>query len=440
MDYKSQLKQKMTDTWERGKVILDRAEAAKRDLTPAEEAEFRKLNEDLDAIGQQIQATTEREANEASVRALFAEIEGRAPGAGGGSSSREFVRASDLLPATVTRGQSFNDHPIVKRSIETSTVQDQAVIGQHGGLANLIRSMSTTSGSAVVPTVWAGSIIDRARNMSAVIQAGAHVVPMEAKVVQIGRLTGDPTAAFRAEQSAITASDPTFDNVTLTATTMNTLVKGSLEWFQDAENSEEVVRNAIAQAMALQLDKVALYGGTNIGGVDLTAATVPTGVLAELNTSAATSVLPSSGPATNGTTQTAGSFWNEILDTVYTPTDYNEQPNALIWNSKAARMYAKAYDTTGQPLQIPSDVSSLRRFVSNQIPSYTQGTMTSVATDVFCGDWSQLLIGQRLGLTVQVLSELYAATGEIGILATWRGDVAVARPRAFSVFRAIKGA
>lgn len=368
-------------------------------------------------------------------------LDGGKPG-GENAQPGEFVRANDLRPAAVRRGQSFAAHPVTEGMIGRAHERDRAVIGQHGDLGQLIRSMTTTGGSAIVPTVWAGNVIDRARNLSAVLQAGAQIVPMDAKVVQIGRLTADPTATFRAEGTSITASDPTFDNVTLTATTMNALVVGSMEWFQDAENANALVTEAIAKAMASQLDLVALYGSitTGAGSINLATPPNPRGILGALNAVAATSVLPSSGPATNGTTQTAGSFWNEILDTIWTPTDYNEKPNALIWNSKAARMYAKAYDTTGQPLQAPADVASLDRYVSNQIPSYTQGTMANVATDVFVGDFTQLLIGQRLDITIQVLTERYADTGQIGIAATWRGDVQLARPRAFSVFKAIKGA
>jgi hypothetical protein len=32
-------------------------------------------------------------------------------------------------------------------------------------------------------------------------------------------------------------------------------------------------------------------------------------------------------------------------------------------------------------------------YVWNQIPSYRQGTMSNVATDVFLGDFTQMLIG-----------------------------------------------
>lgn len=350
-----------------------------------------------------------------------------------------FIRTVDRLPAVVERHQRIADHPIASEVIARAAARDQAIVGQHGDLGQLVRAMSTTSGAAIVPTVWAADVIDRARNLSAVMQAGARLVPMEAKTVQIGRLTGDPTAAFRAEGSAISASDVTLDNVTLTATTMNALVVSSVEWFQDAPNSEALVQEAIAQAMATQLDLVCLYGSitSGAGSINLPTPNNPRGILGALNAVASTSVL---GGATNGTTQTSATFWNEILDLIYTPRDYNEAPNALIWNSKAARLYAKAYDTTGQPLQVPAEVQAMQRFVSNQIPSYTQGTMTNAATDVFCGDFSQLLVGQRLDLTLQVLNEAYATNGQIGFLATWRGDVGLARPRAFSVHKALKGA
>ncbi len=424
------MRQHETDLLTRMRAI-DEA-AGSRSLTRSQQTDWDALDKELTEV-----QTNIANAEAAQVRsAARAEAAKRWEGGGADSTPGGFVRLNDLKPATLGRDQRFADHDVVRSAADMTRSRDEGIVGAYGDLGGLLRAITTTSGSAIVPTLWLGQLIDKARNFSAVMQAGAQTVPMDAKTVNIGRLTGDPTAAFRAEGSPITASDATFDNVTLTAKTMNSLVIGSVEWFQDAQNANQVVTNAIAQAMALQIDKVALYGGTNVGGVDLTAATNPVGVLANVTTNASSSIL---GNATNGTTQTTGSFWNEILDLIYTPADFNEKPNALLWNSKLARMYAKAYDTTGQPLQAPADVSSLQRYVTNQIPSYTQGTMTSVATDAFCGDWSQLLVGQRLEMTLQVLTERYADNGQIGILATWRGDVGVARPRAFSIYKAIKG-
>lgn len=382
-------------------------------------------------------------AAEQEEREMADRLQERRPGAGPGADDPEgpapFVRLADGRPAAVRRSQRFTDHEVVANYAAARSRAEEAVIGQHGGIGNLIRAMTTTSGSAVVPTVWAGDIIDRARNLAAVFQAGADLVPMDAKTVQIGRLTTDPSAAFRAEGSLIVASDPTFDNVTLDAKTMSALVIGSLEWFQDAPNVDEVVTDAIARAVALQLDLVSLFGGLTTGNEGFSLATPPNprGVLATLLAQAASSVL---GGAANGTAQAAATFWNEVITAIFTPRTFNEAPNALIWNAKLAQQYAMAYDTTGQPLQIPPAVGEVSRLISNQVPSFTSGTMTGRATDLFVGDWRQLLIGQRLDFTVQTLTERYAENGQIGIVAHWRGDVQLARPRAFAVYRYLQGA
>ncbi|WP_436527000.1 phage major capsid protein [Actinoplanes sp. HUAS TT8] len=390
-----------------------------------------------------LDALLAEEAEEARVAALASQVHDSAPRPGGQreASGPVWVRTDtdDRRPAVVARNARWANHEVVAGHAAARAQAEQATVAQFGGMGQFVRALTTSSGSAVVPTVWAGSIIDRARNASQVIQAGAEIVPMNAQTVQIGRLTADPTAAFRTEGSTITASDPTFDNVTLVAKTQSVLVVGSMEWFQDAGNADQLVEEAIAKAIALQLDLTALYGGVTSGSGSINLATPPNprGVLATLLAVASSAVLGNA--ATNGTSQTSTTFYNELLDLIYTPQDNNEVPNALIWNSKLARLYAKAYDTTGQPLGLPADVANMRRLVSNQIPSYTQGTLTT-ATDAFVGDWRQLLIGQRLDLTVQVLTERYAENGQIGIVAHWRGDVALARPRAFAVYRSLKGA
>ncbi len=68
------------------------------------------------------------------------------------------------------------------------------------------------------------------------------------------RLTTDPTAAFRTEGSAITASDPVFDSVQLTATSLTCLTVASMEFLQDAVNADSVIEEATAKSMALTLD------------------------------------------------------------------------------------------------------------------------------------------------------------------------------------------
>ncbi|MEV7009555.1 phage major capsid protein [Streptosporangium sp. NPDC051022] len=437
------------------RAMLDAVEQERRDLTETERTEHGDLLTRIEAQGAEIDRETARLGELERLMTLVRSgrvsyergtgygepvVHGRLPGASRRDPGEPvWIRTDDRRPAALASGERFADHDVVREQIQRQEGSERAVIETHGDLGNLVRAITTSSGSAVVPTVWAGNIIDRARNLAAVLQAGATIVPMPARQVQVGRLTGDPAAAFRTEGSTITASDPTFDNVTLDSKTMSALVVGSMEWFQDANNVDDVVTQAIASAVALQLDLVALYGSITSGAGSISLATPPNprGVLGTLNAVASTSVL---GGQTNGTAQTAGAYWNEVIDTIFTARDFNEEPTGLIWNSKAARQYARAYDSNGQPLAVPSAVAEVPRYVSNQIPSYTQGTMAGRATDLFAGDWRQLLIGQRLNFTIQTLTERYAENGQIGIVAHWRGDVQVARPRAFAVYRALQGA
>lgn len=416
------------------RAIVDRAVSEKRELTAEENQRTDDLLESIETLRKQ----TEKYSKEAVDQAALDETLRKA-GHGSGVGSRrtgDFVYAETGQRAAIAKGESFRSHPLVSEYRESN--EDHA-IAQYGNLGNMIRALTTTGASAVVPAVWAAKLVDLARNKSAVLQAGAQIVPMNAKTVNVARLTGDPAVAFRTEGSAITPSDPTFDNVTLDAKVMSALVIGSFEWFQDADNADQIVMDAIAKAMAQRLDLVALYGGITAGAgtINLPTPPNPRGVLAALN-----AVLPANvlGAAANGTPQTAATYFGEVLDTIYKVRYGNEEPTSLIWNAKLSRQYAGANDTTGQPLRLPADVEALPRLTTNGVPSYTQGTMTNRATDLFAGDWSQLLIGQRLQFTIQVLTERYADNGQIGIVAHWRGDVQPARPAAFAVYRAIQGA
>ncbi|PWC04261.1 phage major capsid protein [Agromyces badenianii] len=421
--------------WERdAKPLADIA--ATRSFTTEEQGKWEAIDAAQRAYSERIKAL-EGQLDLESQLLDFADQLGHTSERNGKASDRN-GKAGDWIDTNTGRAASLRSN----QSFGSAFGQREQVdpdSGKYENLGELTRALTTTGASAVVPVGWESQIIDLARAKSRVIQAGAGVIPMNTKVVNIGRLTGDPTAAFRAEGGSIALSDPTFDNVVLTAQSMSARVKGTREWFEDSDQASRLVQDALAQAIASKIDQVALYGGiiTGAGGINLATPPNPRGILATLNAVKPANVL-GVGPE-NGTTQSASGYWNEILDLLFTVRDNNEEPTALIWNSKAGRQYAKATDSTGQPLSRPADVTEKQILVDNNIPSYTLGTNTT-ATDVFSGDFGQLVIGQRLGLTLQVQNELYSETGEIGIIAHWRGDLAPARPGAFAVYRGLKGA
>ena len=357
-----------------------------------------------------------------------------------------FTRVSDGKDAALRSDMSFRDHELVRAEIERTADRDRYITGTHGDLGQLVRSISTSSGaSAMVPTEWAAQVIDKARNAAVVMQAGATIVPMGSKVEQLARLTQDPAPVFRNEGNAIPATDPAFDNVTLTATSLGTIVVCSVELLQDAPNASEVVQNALAKAMALEIDKAALFGqlgatGTNDEGAAYgLASPYPKGLMKNLVDYNSGSQIVGSFP-TNGTAQTAATPYLEMLAVLYKVLRSNENPSAIVSNTALVQQYDGMLDTMYNPVRKPDSLAKLPWMTTNSIPSYTRGTMSNRATDVFCGDWSQLLVGQRLGLQLRVLTERYAELGQVGLLAFWRGDVAVARPTAFAAYRGLQGA
>lgn len=427
------LKAERKAAWERdGAPIAQLAET--RNLTAEESARFESANAEFDAYGERIKALEASLEQDRALDGLGFLADAKA------DKRAEVWRNIDTGEAAALRkGESIAKHPAYERA--TNAESGDHALANYGTLGAMVRALATGgTGSALVPTLWSGELIDLAREASAIGRAGATIIPMDGKTIQIGRKTGNPSAAFRAENNGPTASDPTFDSVTLTARTMQAIVVGSIEFFQDAPNADQLVMQALAEAMADKLDLVALYGGitTGSGSINLPTEPNPRGVLAALTATKPANVLGAS--ATDGTTPSVASgYWSEVLDAVFTVIDGNETPNALLRSGKLARQYAKAVDTTGQPLRTPEALSSVQQLMVNAIPSYTKGELET-ATDLFVGDWEQLLIGQRLGMEIKPLPELYQGSGQVGVMATWRGDVQLARSSAFSVYRSLAGA
>jgi HK97 family phage major capsid protein len=106
-----------------------------------------------------------------------------------------------------------------------------------------------------------------------------------------------------------------------------------------------------------------------------------------------------------GTNGAALTNYDPLVDAVGTLRDNNENPTAAIYSPRTGRALAKLKDTTNQPLSVPSYLDGVARYETNQIPNtLTQGSST-LASDVFVGDWSQLYVGIRTQLQIQVLSE-----------------------------------
>jgi HK97 family phage major capsid protein len=119
----------------------------------------------------------------------------------------------------------------------------------HGVEARAMGSTSANSGSAVVPDVLSSTVIRLVDSYSAFAQ-NATSVTMPSDVLQFPRRSGGTTAYWIDENTAITASDPTMNQVSLTAKKVTGAVVVASELLQDSIVS---IADFIATELGLSL-------------------------------------------------------------------------------------------------------------------------------------------------------------------------------------------
>lgn len=287
-------------------------------------------------------------------------------------------------------------------------------------IRNALSEGTDSAGGYTVPSLLMAQLIDAMRAKTVAVQAGAITIPLETEKTTIARLDSDPQAGWRLERGAVKESDPTFGAVTFTARSLACLVKVSRELLEDSINIDSAIMMAFAGAMAGELDRVALFGSGT--------APEPRGLF---NTAGVASV-------SMGTNGGALTDYAKMLDAIYeTEINNASAPSAWVMSPRTSRVINGLTDTTGQPLNAPKAISDIPRLVSSAVPvNQTHGTATN-ASPIILGDFSQLLIGVRTQLRIEVMREAFADTLEYAFLAHLRADIAVAQPKAFAIVKGI---
>ncbi|MBA7608525.1 hypothetical protein ES703_15702 [subsurface metagenome] len=271
-------------------------------------------------------------------------------------------------------------------------------------------------GGWLIPETISAKLVDLARNKSCVMQAGATTMKMPTPEMRLVKLTSDPTAYFREEHAAITESDWQLEPLNLKAMTCGCLVKSSIELLEDAKNAGSMLEASMAAAIALEMDRVALYGsGTNEpSGLD---------VLTDVETI---------NKGTNGATITTYDDFSNAVEDIY---DNNGVPNAVIMAPRTYFTIDRLKEgTTNNPLVGPESYQDLKKFVTNQVGiTDTQGTSTA-ASKAFVGDYKQILYAIRKSIEIEVAKSGATNTFakcEVQIRLRTRFDIAVLRPNHF---------
>jgi HK97 family phage major capsid protein len=113
-------------------------------------------------------------------------------------------------------------------------------------------------------------------------------------------------------------------------------------------------------------------------------------------------------------------------------------PTAAIMAPRSLVKIGSMVDSTEQPVRVPPMLEPVQLIATSQIPiDLTVGTHDD-CTEMYIGDFSHMYFAMRESVSVQLLQELYAGTGEIGFACHMRADVVLTYPAAFAVVTGIR--
>ena len=297
-----------------------------------------------------------------------------------------------------------------------------------------------SAGGYLVPTPLANFVIDRARNAAVCFQAGALTLPMDVQTLKIARVAqsnGDIATAWMAENAAQTATDGTYEAITLSAHVLSALAKFSIELVEDAPNLLDLVVRELGRIIALEMDRAGLEGAGT--GAE------PAGILNQSGVAIDSTTFGTNGSTITGTTPTGAVAWDWLSKAIYAVRQLNEYPNAAIYHERTASELDLLRASTGVFLPPPPSVADLAngRLTTNSVSiARTQGS-ANTASNAYVGDFRELLFGIRNALTLEISREASDSSSsafanrQVFVRAYGRFDVAVMRPAAFRVVEGI---
>jgi HK97 family phage major capsid protein len=278
-------------------------------------------------------------------------------------------------------------------------------------------SGTDAAGGFTVPTLTSAELIDLARSEMVLAQAGARIVPLTSDQNVIAKVLTDPVPAWRAENAAVNESDPTFGAVTLAPKSIAVLVKASVELMQDSLNLEAELPRILARALAHEIDRVGLVGSGS--GAE------PKGIVNY------------AGLTANGYAGGGLASYAPLLNARGALHGANERLGAFIMASRDENALAGLVASDGQPLQMPRALEGVAMLHTTALP--VDGGSGSDESQIIAGDFSQLLMGIRSEIRVEILRERFMDNLQFGLIAHARVDFAAARESAFTVLDGVTG-
>lgn len=265
---------------------------------------------------------------------------------------------------------------------------------------------AASAGDLVGTDFRPGSFIELLRNRSALAGLGVTSLTGLSGNVAIPRQTGAATAYWVAESGSPTESNQTVDQVNMSPKTVGAFTDYSRRlMLQSSIDVEQMIRQDLATVLALEIDRVGLYGLGN--------SNQPLGI--KLTTGINTEDFGAATPT-----------YAEVVSMESKIAADNADIGAMAYLMNATMRGAlktkdKGTDTGAYVFEPGGTVNGYNAVVSNQVAS----------GDIFFAVWSQLIMGMWSGLDLTVDPYTHSTSGTVRVVALQDVDFAVRHPEGF---------
>jgi HK97 family phage major capsid protein len=288
--------------------------------------------------------------------------------------------------------------------------------------ATLIAGTSSLGGAAVFTEPM--GFIEVLRNLLTVRAAGARVLTGLSGPAAFPRQKTAATASWSSEApgSAVSASNPTFDQLVLNPTALQSVVAYSrMSLLQISPDIDNIVRQDIAMLHALAIDLAAIQG---------TGSTQPTGITQTSGIGSVT--IGANGGAVTYTQPVALEKTVEAANALRGKLAYLTTPTV----KQTLRLTQKLSNTIGVPVWEggqPGNINGYQAFATNQVPSnLTKGTSTTVCHALIYGNFEELFIGEFGAFEIITDPYTLADKNSIRLVSFQLADVGVRHAASFA--------
>lgn len=393
-----ELREKRAKAWDAAKAFLDTKRGGDGLLSAEDTATYDKMEADVVALGKEIERLERQSVIDAELSKATSNPITNTPSKGTeektGRASAEYKMS--FWNAMRTRAGEGLD-PVVKNALQIGT---------------------DTEGGYLVPDEFERSLVEALEEEN-IFRRLANVITTSSGDRKIPVVASKGTASWIDEEGAIPESDDSFGQVSIGAYKLGTLIKVSEELLNDSVfNLESYISREFARRIGNK-EEESFFGGDGSGK--------PTGILA------------ATGGAQLGVT-TAGATaitLDEVLDLFYSLKAPYRNKAVFVMNDSTVKAIRKLKDSQGQYLWQPSIQAGTPDTILNR-PLYTSAYVPAIAAaakTVAFGDFSYYWVADRQGRVFKRLNELYAATGQVGFIATQRVDGKLILPEAVKVLQ-----